>query len=519
MSPSLRTRLALSVTAAMFLTLAAAGILVYYLMRASLQTEFDAALCGKAGTLISVIEKADVQSEHEDNQNGNDREGEEGGGNKRAGKSQADNGSVGAITLELGQDRLEEFRRSERPEYLQIWLEGYGVLYRSPSLGGQDLKRAPDLAGSPVCRALILPDGRPGRSVTMSFTSTQLNEDSPGHARIVLLLARDTLDMDGTLARLRLWLATVFIGATLASSVALAWMVKTGLRPVESLAAQIAAVGEENLSVRLPGNGVPAELMPVVTRLNDLLAKLQAAFDREKAFSADVAHELRTPLAGLRTTLEVALAKRHVPEEYEDAMRDALAIALQMHTMTENLLELARIERGAAVIHSKQFSVGKLLRECWGAFDAEAVARGLRVSWVLPRESLWMTDPEKFRVIAHNLFANAVAYADRGGTVCIQLEQSENHLKLVVRNSGSRISRDQAPRVLERFWRGDASRSGTEIHCGLGLSLCNRIIQLLNGEIKVASEMGGDFIVTASLPAASNASLIQPPASSASARA
>ena len=461
MRHSLRSRLLFGVIAATLLILAASSLTVYALMRASLFAEFDAALGSKARALAALVEQ----------------EG-------------------GEIEMDFQEVSLPEFRRADRPEYLQCWHASGEFLYRSPRLEGHDLGREAGSLEDPLCRSATLPDGRRGRVAGLTFVPRQEHKGRGTPVRVTLAIARDTQDIDRTLARLKLLLIAVCAAATVVSASVLAWIVKAGLRPAERLAGQIGSVGEDDLSARIAVDDAPAELLPVVDRLNELLARLKAAFEREKAFSADVAHELRTPLAGLRTTLEVALTGKRGLAPFEEALHDSLAISCQMHAMVENLLAMARCEAGQLEVARESVRVDEVLQECWSQIEGLAAQRELRLQWQVAQPCPLETDRGKLRLILLNILRNAVSYASTRGYVRVQCRPEEDgRVVLSVSNSGSQLSEEQAGHVFERFWRGDASRSATGVHCGLGLALCERLTVLLAGSISVHSDEGGEFTV------------------------
>jgi signal transduction histidine kinase len=310
---------------------------------------------------------------------------------------------------------------------------------------------------------------------------------------LTLVVARGTSDIDKTLASLRMILTGVGVTATFLALLVLATIIRRGLRPVDSMAAQIQGVGEDDLSVRIRLDAVPRELRPIGTRLNELLGRLEEAFEREKSFSADVSHELRTPLAGLRTTLEVALAGKADPDTYAEALADSLTICHQTQSMVENLLCLARIDAGQSDVELQPVDIGALLRECWESLADRAKSRDLKMEWRLPEGLSLATDRENLRIIFTGLLDNAVSHADAGGNITLEGASRNGHIEVTVRNSGSRLSREEAQNAFRRFWRGDASRQSTGVHCGLGLSLCSKLAELLNGSLSVTSERGGEF--------------------------
>jgi len=282
-------------------------------------------------------------------------------------------------------------------------------------------------------------------------------------------------------------------------------VVHRGLRPLGALASRIAAIGDEHLDDRIALRDTPAELRPVVDRLNEMLARVESAVLRERSFSADVAHELRTPLAGLETALEVCLARPRQPEEYTSVARQCLATTRATRGMVETLLMLARADARQLKVFPGPVEVEPLLRGCWVRVEARARERGLRVDWHVERSCIIRSDPEQLALVVGNLFDNAVAYADAGGRVEIAASRNGEAATIEVRNSGCALSREQIGQVFERFWRGDESRTSSNgsgnggVHCGLGLALCHRVVVLLGGSIAVDSA-DGDFIARLRFP-------------------
>jgi two-component system sensor histidine kinase QseC len=463
---SLRARLLVGTLGASALLLAGSGTLVYLLVRAALYAEFDAALGTQARALTTLVE---IEGSR--------------------------------LRLEYDAEQLPEYARRERPDYFCFWTADGALLYRSPSLTGE-LPRLRGTAAEPGIRSALLPDGRPGRLAGLAFAPRREGDhDQPAPARrlVDVTIARDTLAIDRELGRLAALLIAVGALAMAVAAAGMAWLVGGLLRPVRQLAGRIAGMDAEHLHTRIGGDGVPAELRPVAARLDELLTRLEAAFVREKSFTADAAHELRTPLAGLRTTMEVALSRERDGAAYREALGDCLAIGTQMQALVDNLLSLARLEAGRTAITRQPLELGPFVAECWKPFAAGASARRLRVGWTLAERAVALADREKLRLVLTNLFDNAVAYADQGGEVGISGALADGQLAIAVTNTGCTLTRDQAVRVFDRFWRGDAARSAVGVHCGLGLALCRKLVELLGGRIS-ASVGDGRFTVELAIP-------------------
>jgi two-component system sensor histidine kinase QseC len=346
-----------------------------------------------------------------------------------------------------------------------------------------------------------LPDGRPGRLVTLRFTPRYEAEDEDDHAQspaasraAFLTLARDTDEIDTTLSHLKAVLASLSGAALGVSGAGLLLVVRGSLRPLNRLASDIELFPESDLSCRLnEGNG-PTELRSVVQRFNGLLSRLQEAFLRERSFTADVAHELRTPIAGLHTTLQVGRSRRREPEGYEALIDKCLKMTGGIGSIVETLLLLARADAGQLRAKTAPVDLADLIGECWNSFRQRASERRLRVELNIAWPCEVETDPEKVSMILNNLFDNAVSYADEGGEVCIETVRNGASQDLLVTNTGSGLTDDDAKLAFERFWRGDRNRSGTGVHCGLGLSLCQRLAALL--DLRLSAECrNGSFRV------------------------
>lgn len=471
---SLRRTLALGTIGGIALVLLVAGTVVYVLVRGDMVRQFDGALVDEARLLASTVER-----------------------------------ESGEVELEFDELDMGEFRDPGGPGYLQLWVSDGPVLYRSGSLGEHDMERAADSAtGPPLFRWVTLPNGHTARAVELTFRP-RLDEDDDDGGRparrisakaVTLILGRDAESVHAALDTLRAVLLGVgLVGIAISSGVL--WVVVTrSLAPLNRVAERIGRIGDRNLTERIRSDGVPRELRGVVDRLNELLARLDAAFRRERSFSADVAHELRTPLAGLRSTMEVAVSKVRQGGEYREAIGDCLRMVLRMQAMVETLLSLVRLEAGQVQIRPEPIVPDELVRSAWAALEEEARRRKLQVRWSQSATRPVRTDPTLLGLVVGNILENAVVYTDEGGTVEIESRPEDSGLRIRVTNSGSRIPRDQAEMVFERFWRGDAARSEAGVRCGLGLSLVRKAVSVLGGSVEVESGAGGRFEITVSIP-------------------
>ena len=470
---SLRWQLLTRTTGVVVATLFLAALALYWLMRVSLLAEFDAALLIEARSLTSHVELSEEE-----------------------------------VSVELNLATLPEFSRVKQPHFFQIWTRDGVTVARSPSLFDSSLSpRKTDLP-EPMFAFVRLPSEAAGREVTLGFRprheGAEDGESPAAEARaadtplLTIAVARPITELEQTLSTLRWFLLVVTAVAALSGAAMMNGVIHRGLRSLESLAHSIERVGVSDLSERIRLESSPQEVLPVVQRLNELLERLDAAMAREKTFSADVAHELRTPLAGLETTLEVCASRRRDPDAYHDVVSKCLKVTQGMHAMVNNLLTLARADSNALNVQSESTDVAAFLDECWRPFAERATQRGLRVEWAIAAAPPVPLDREQVRLILSNLFENAVSYSNDGGWMRIAAETSAASMSITVSNSGCVLNSDDLPHIFERFWRGDKSRTDIGVHCGLGLALCRRIVEVLGGTI-TAQVSEGTFSVSLSV--------------------
>jgi len=199
----------------------------------------------------------------------------------------------------------------------------------------------------------------------------------------------------------------------------------------------------------------PSELAPVTAELNGLLDRVERALIRERTLNSNVAHELRTPIAGILSNLEVTLARLRSPEEYRESSEECFEIAKRMHWLVTNLLSVARIESGNVQLQNRVVTIASALREWWQPFAARAKDRGIHVTWDIDRDAELKTDPDFLRVVATNLFNNAVSYAPEGGRIRIT---ADNLGSISVANQSASLDAEVLDRVFDPFWRNTEAR-------------------------------------------------------------
>lgn len=466
MTRSLRSHLVGSALTATAALLATFGLAVYLVARLALIKEFEAALVATAQAVASDTEFA--------------------------------NGRVVVESAEL--EEYRQFAASSRRAFYELWGPDGEMLHRSQSLHGKDMPRYICPPDKPAFYAVTLPTGRPGRVIATQF-QPRLEEGQKGpRPTLTLIVAHETHALDERLAALA-WLLAAAGGATmLTATVVTALAIRRGLRPVSVMVSDIEGVDAGRLAQRVSTDLIPLELRPVGEKVNDMLARLEEAFQRERAFTADAAHELRTPLAGARAAFEVALSRPREAAENAETIRDGLQVVLSMQAMVESLLTLARLHTRQEAPERQEVDLAALARSCWAELADRAAARRLRLEDRLPDRLVLVTDRACLLLALRNVLDNAVTYADAGGLVRLSARTDPGGVELSIANTGCTLAPADLERVFDRFWRGDAARSGTGQHWGLGLSLVQRALAAIGATAAASIETPATFVVRVWLP-------------------
>ncbi len=317
----------------------------------------------------------------------------------------------------------------------------------------------------------------PVRFVPHEDEDTPRTTSVPLAKEITLVAAFHRKELDARLHYLAMVLLMVGAGIAVATLAVVRLVVRRGLRPLSALAERAGAIDASSLQLRFPTVHLPAELLPIAERLNDLLARLESSFARERRFSANVAHELRTPIAELRALAEVSL-KWPDGASAQGALQDALSIALQMESIATGLLALARCEGSLLTVHPERVPIAPLFEEVYQPLASKARDKQLAVAVEVSKDSCWFTDRAAFRSILTNLLSNAVDHSQAATSVKVRVENHGAGERLLISNSNRHLAVEDMPHLFERFWQKDAARSSAD-HCGLGLPLARAYAQSL----------------------------------------
>lgn len=286
--------------------------------------------------------------------------------------------------------------------------------------------------------------------------------------------------------RRQIWLVACGGAALLAL---LAWRVaQRGLRPLHRLARHTAAIDSRNLAQRIDAQAAPRELLPLIEGFNAMLDRLERSFTQLSQVSADMAHDLRTPIANLLGQTEVALGQRRDPAYYERLLGSNFEELQRLSKMTDNMLFLARAEHVDNAIAREVLDVAGELQRMADYFEGPAEERGVRLA-LRGGGQVW-ADPMLLRRALANLVANAVRYADPGSEIVLAAVQEDGGTAVSVENSGPAIEARHLERLFDRFYRADPARADSSASSGLGLSIVRSIMTLHQGGWRVASKDG-----------------------------
>jgi signal transduction histidine kinase len=322
----------------------------------------------------------------------------------------------------------------------------------------------------------------------------------PGSGRVAAI-GEYRRERERSLHRLALLLAIALPGALLLASLVGYLVAGAALRPVERMRARAAAIGDSDRHERLPAPGTRDELDRLATTLNDLLDRMQLALERERRIVSDASHELRTPIAVLRTRLEVALrGAGDDPEQLRAALAAALGDGERLSRLADTLLVLARFDQDGLPLSREPLDLQDLLEEAADRHRVAVTAAGRELEVHVDVDGGAVVDADADRVAQalDNLVVNALRYGE--GTIELRGMAAPDGIAFVVSDGGPGFPPDFLPRAFERFSQADASHGSTG--SGLGLALVDAIARAHGGRAAVANRDGGGASATLVLPTA-----------------
>jgi two-component system sensor histidine kinase QseC len=497
---SLRARLTLLLVSGIGLPLVLGGLLLCVFVPAWLRHELDRSLEARAKALATLTKE-----------------------------------TAGVVELDFADELMPEFDSDEDPYYFELWLGDGTLVERSRSFQPTPDERRPDLARAtgvtdePRHAAVTLPDGREGRQVQVDFVPEDtiadaaeeaaeeeeseeedlLEEDDP-HARPTevlaaggtiasIVVAGGTERLDGQVATIRIGTALVTILLLVGLTATVRFALRVGLRPIDGIVGQVASMEADSLGQRIDTSHAPAELVPLLDQINDFIERLARAFRRERQLTADIAHELKTPIAELRSLSEVGERWPDDRAAVVSFFADARTVACQMERVVVNLLALARHDAGQQAVRADVVEILPLIEAAWRPLAPAAEARGMVLRIDVQHGLRATTDAEKLGLMVANLLSNAVAHGRADTVVTCSAVPDGDGVLICVTNETVDLEQADLRVMFDRFWRKDKARTGGA-SAGLGLALVRALADVLGIEVRTFLALDRTFRIELRVP-------------------
>jgi two-component system heavy metal sensor histidine kinase CusS len=380
----------------------------------------------------------------------------------------------------------EELKSRQPREHTAYWIRmlvPQGRTYAETP--GMDRSLPPEIFPPPqesVSTARGLKSYRKGPKL---FSLVTLNEESGSHP-YTLQVAQDRSSDERVERSFAVLFIMVLSGSILASAFIAVIVTKRGLRPLREMTQSVARVGPTHLKERVTPEEWPRELKPLASAFDDMLKRLDDSFTRLSQFSADLAHELRTPIANMIGEAQVALTRDRTAAEYRETIESTVGECERLSRIVDNLLFVARVDAAREPIARKRLDARAAVEKITSFYHALADDRHIAIG--CSGEGQIHADPDLFERAVGNLLDNALRFTPEHGSIQIVLSERNGDFEVAVSDTGCGIAAEHLPRVFDRFYRAESSRSSDG--AGLGLALVKSIVDLHGGSAIIESNVG-----------------------------
>jgi two-component system heavy metal sensor histidine kinase CusS len=411
-----------------------------------------------------------------------------------------------ALVLEQGGDshplheevEIDSAVRRYQKFYIRV-LDGSGLASTTTPGMDKDLSESRVQEAAAAHRGIFpidSPTGAPYRAMVATVP-----RDAMGRDNWTLQVAVDLTQEQVVLGRQRVWVWTLLAAALIVCPGIGFAIARRGTRPLREVAETAGHIGSSTLNERIRAEGYPVEISALAAAFNAMLERLEESFDRMSRFSADIAHELRTPVNNIRGEAEVALARPRSPEEYTEVIGSSLEESVRLTELIESLLFLARSQNPGDHLKRTQEDLGRLLIDLRDYYDAAAAEAGVALSASAGSDPI-LANVDRLLLLRAlgNLVSNALVHCSQGDSIALTAQRQSGQILIEVRDTGSGISPDALPRVFDRLYRADPARSRNSGGAGLGLAIVRQIVFLHGGNVQIASTPGVGTTVSVVLP-------------------
>jgi two-component system, OmpR family, heavy metal sensor histidine kinase CusS len=333
------------------------------------------------------------------------------------------------------------------------------------------------------------------RSAGKFFSLVAFNEH-PGGEVYTLQLAQDRSSDEQVERNFALLFIAVLFGGVVASALIAIIVTRRGLRPLREMTESLGRIGPDQLKQRIGSTGWPRELQPLAIAFDQMLKRLDDSFTRLSQFSADLAHELRTPIANMLGEAQVALTRDRTAADYRETIESTVAECERLSRIVDNLLFVARVDAAREPIARKRFDARAAAEKI--AEFYQTVADDHHVTIKCSGNGQIYADPDLFERAVGNLLDNALRFTPENGSIQIALCQRDADFEVAVSDNGCGIAAQHLPHVFDRFYRAESSRGSDG--AGLGLALVKSIVDLHGGSAMIESNLGRGTIVKLVFP-------------------
>ena len=393
--------------------------------------------------------------------------------------------------------------------FFQYWNDTSGVITRSPALGDGDLPKYSGPDGSPAIETIAIAGrAKPARAIGMVIYPYLNTEEvaagipfDPKAYPHTLVVARDLTHVLRTLAYLAGILTTGTILTFIVGMLLIRHSIRNSLAPIDELTTQVhnRTGSQSETAIILPGT-MPSELVPLAESFDSLLARVAAIRSREQDFIRHASHELRTPIASLSATIELALSKPRDAEEYARHLQSCATTSHQLNELVKRLSGLARIGQNTSTVKTQPLPVDDAVALSLGNFSQRIADLAMNVLFEKrDKEPVAQADPILLDIILNNLIDNAISYSASGSTIWIETVCKDS-IEITVTNPSTDLPEDLG-RLFEPLFRRDLSRQETSSsHLGIGLTLSSEAASAMGGSLTAARVEPGLVRFTLSMP-------------------
>jgi two-component system heavy metal sensor histidine kinase CusS len=390
-------------------------------------------------------------------------------------------------------EELADIRAGEHTPYWTRIIDSDGrTIAETPGMDRLIPTEVFPAAGEPV---LALRTRKDYHSAAKLFSLVAFRENSSGHA-YTLQVAQDRTSDAQVEKNFALLFIVVLAGGVLASALIAIIVTRRGLQPLRLLTQSLGRIGPDHLKEHIGSGDWPRELQPLTIAFDEMLKRLDDSFTRLSQFSADLAHELRTPIANMLGEAQVALTRDRTAPEYRETIESSVAECERLSRIVDNLLFVARVDAAREPIAGKRFDVRAAVEKIAAFY--QTVADDHHVTITCSGDGQIYADPDLFERAVGNLLDNALRFTPENGSIHIALSKGDTDFEIAVSDNGSGIAAEHLPRIFDRFYRAEPSRGSDG--AGLGLALVRSIVDLHGGSATVESEIGRGTTVKLRFP-------------------